>query len=334
MKFQKPDALSDQILIQTADSNAAVRDAAQWEIAKALETPLREGILYGNVLGDIYEVDNWAEGTNVEYPLDLLAPGEEDEFVAYTSPGVGYIAERRVAGDYVTIPTYYINSSVDWELRFARQANWNIVARALEVMQAGFVKKINNDGWHTLLSAVVDRNVLVYDADATAGFFTKRLVSLMKTTMLRNAGGNGTSLKKGRLTDLFVSPEALEDIRNWNIDQIDEVTRREIYMASDDGERLTRVFGVNLHPMNELGESQEYQLFFLNQLAGTLQASDVELVIGLDLANRDSFIMPVNAPVEVFNDPAMHRRQEEGYYGWTRAGFACLDGRRVLAGSF
>lgn len=332
--LEQPDEFTLAMIKQTADSDPRVREAAQWQLAKAIETPLREGVLYGNVLGNIFETMKWPPGTNVEFPLDLLAPGEEDEFVAYTSPGVGYIAERRVNGDFVTVPTYGIANAIDWELKFARQANWNIVARAMEVLQAGFVKKLNNDGWHTILSAAVDRNILVYDADATAGFFTKRLVSLMKTVMVRNAGGNTASVRKGALTDIFLSPEAVEDIRNWNVDQVDELTRREIYLASDDGERLTRVFGVNLHPMNEFGESQEYQLFFTGQLGGSLQGSDVELVIGLDLTNRDSFIMPTTLPIEIFPDPNMHRRGEEGYYGWGEFGFGALDGRRVLAGSF
>ena len=330
--FNKPDEAFINLLVQSAKDGPDGKAGAL--IAKALELPLRQGVLVGSNVEGIFETFSLAPGAVPEYPLDIIAPGEEGDYVAYTIPDEGKIPERAVQSDYVMLPTYRTGNSVDWLLKHARDARYDIVGRAIEGMMAGVTQKINNDCWHLLISAGADRNILVYDADATAGFFTKRLVSLMKTTMLRNAGGNGTSLKKGRLTDLFVSPEALEDIRNWNVDQIDEVTRREIYMASDDGERLTRVFGVNLHPMNELGESQEYQLFFLNQLAGTLQASDVELVIGLDLANRDSFIMPVNAPVEVFNDPAMHRRQEEGYYGWTRAGFACLDGRRVLAGSF
>jgi hypothetical protein len=39
-----------------------------------------------------------------------------------------------------------------------------------------------------------------------------------------------TTYKSSRYT-LLISPEALEDIRNWVVDQIDEKTRREIYCA-------------------------------------------------------------------------------------------------------
>jgi hypothetical protein len=274
-------------------------------------------------------------GSTSEFPLDLLAPGEEDEFVAYTNPGHGRIPERAVEGDYVMVPTYAITSSIDWLLRYARDARWDVIGRAAQVLEASFVKKMNDDGWHTLLSAGVDRNILVYDADAAAGQFTKRVVSLMKTVMRRNGGGNTGSLNRGRLTDVYLSPEALEDIRNWGVDQVDEVTRREIFQAADGSASLTRVFGINLHDMDELGESQEYQNFFSNELSGSLgPSSDVELVVGLDLQSNDSFIMPVRENVQVFEDDNLHRQQRAGMYGWAEMGFAVLDNRRVLLGSF
>jgi hypothetical protein len=204
----------------------------------------------------------------------------------------------------------------------------------MEVMRAGFTKKMNDDGWHTLLAAGVDRNILVYDADAPAGMFTKRLVSTLQNTMRRNSGGNTGSAGRGKLTDLYVSPEALQDVRGWGLDQVDEITRREIYVATENGAPITRIFGVNLHDLDELGEGQEYQQFFLSQLGGELETSDRELVVGLDLSSTDSFVMPVKSPIEIFEDPTMHRQQRVGFYGWTEIGFGVLDNRRIILGSF
>jgi hypothetical protein len=193
---------------------------------------------------------------------------------------------------------------------------------------------MNDDGWHTLLAAGVDRNILVYDGDATRGMFTKRLVSLMQTVMRRNSGGNAASVGRGRLTDLYVSPEALEDIRNWGLDQVDEVTRREIYTSAEGGAPITRIFGVNIHDLDELGVGQEYQSFFTSELGGNLQGSDDELVIGLDQSSNDSFVMPVKEQLQVFEDPTLHRQQRAGYYGWAELGFGVLDNRRIILGSF
>ena len=327
--FEPTPELTD-LLVRSGSLNKEEALAANAEFAKALELPLRRGILNGDILDGIFEPITLSQSATPEFPLDFLAPGTEKDFVAYTIPNHGYIPERHVEGDYVMVPTYDIGASIDYLLKYARDARWDVVGRAMEVLEAQFVKKMNDDGWHTLLAAGVDRNIVVFDSDAAAGQFTKRLVSLMKTVMRRNGGGNSTSNNRGRLTDLYVSPEAMEDIRNWGVDQVDEVTRREIYTAADGS--INRVFGVNLHDLDELGESQEYQLFYTSQLSGSL-GSDVELVVGLDLSKRDSFIMPIREQVQIFEDDTLHRQKRAGFYGWAEQGFAVLDNRRVLLGS-
>jgi hypothetical protein len=320
------------LLRKTGDGDANVAVAAQREMAKALELPLRKGVLVGNILGNIFQSFTVEAGASTEWPTDLIAPGLEGEHVAYTNPGHGRIPERSVESDYVSIPTYAITSSVDYLLRFARDARWDVAARAMQIFDAGFVKKMNDDGWHTLLAAGVDRNILVFDADATSGLFSKRLVSLMQTVMRRNSGGNSASTGRGRLTDLYLSPEGLEDIRNWGFDQLDDATRRDVYNA--DPNSPPSIFGVRLHDLDELGEGQQYQTFVTSDLGGAVQASDLELVVGLDQSMNDSFIMPIKQPLQVFEDPTLHRQQRVGYYGWAEMGFGVLDNRRTILGSF
>jgi len=329
--FEPTPELTD-LLVRSGSSRKEESLAASAEFAKALELPLRQGVLSGNILDGIFEAIKLAPGATPEFPLDFLTPGNEKDFVAYTIPNHGYVPERHVEGDYVMVPTFDIGASIDYLLKYARDARWDVVGRAMEVLEQSFVKKMNDDGWHTVISAGVDRNIVVFDSDAAAGQFTKRLVSLLKTVMRRNGGGNSSSNNRGQLTDLYVSPEAMEDLRNWGIDQVDEVTRREIYVADDGAGIVNRVFGVNLHDLDELGEGQEYQLFFKNVLSGTL-SGDAELVVGLDLRKRDSFIMPVREGVQIYEDDTLHRQKRAGFYGWAEQGFAVLDNRRVILGS-
>ena len=328
--FQPSPELTE-LLVRSGSQDRQVALAANREFAKALELPLRQALLSGDILDGIFEPIQLQQGATPEFPLDFLAPGTERDFVAYTIPNHGYIPERHVEGDYVMVPTYDIGSSIDYLLKYARDARWDVVGRAMEVLEASFVKKMNDDGWHTLLAAGVDRNIVVFDSDAAANQFTKRLVSLMKTVMRRNGGGNSASNNRGQLTDLYVSPEAMEDIRNWGLDQIDEVTRREIYTAADG--TLNRVFGVNLHDYDELGVGQQYQLFYSNVLNGATPPGDSEIVVGLDLRKRDSFIMPVREQVQIFEDETLHRQKRAGFYGWAEQGFAVLDNRRIILGS-
>ena len=331
-KFFEPTPEMNQLLSRAGSLQREESLAATSELAKALELPLRQGVMSGNILGDIFEAINLQPGATAEFPLDFLAPGTEKEFVAFTIPNHGRIPERHVEGDYVMVPTYDVGASIDWLLKYARDSRWDVVGRAMDVLQGQFVKKMNDDGWHTLLSAGADRNILIYDGDASSGMFSKRLVSLLKVVMRRNGGGNSTSINRGELTDLYVSPEGHEDMRNWGVDEVDPITRRDLIVG--EGGLLVRIFQVNLHTLDELGEGQEYQNFYTTDLSGTMPAGKNEIVVGLDLRNRDSFVMPVRAPVQVFEDDTLHRQRRAGMYGWAEHGFAALDTRRVLLGAF
>ena len=331
-KFFEPTPEMDLLLAKSGSMNREESLAATAELAKALELPLRKGVMSGDILDGIFEPIQLGPGATAEFPLDFLAPGTEKDFVAYTIPNHGRIPERHVEGDYVMVPTYDVGASIDYLLKYARDARWDVVGRAMSVMESQFTKKANDDGWHTVISAGVDRNILVFDNDAANGVFSKRLVSLMKTVMRRNGGGNSTSINRGALTDLFLSPEGVEDIRNWGVDEVDDITRRQL--ISQEGGLLTRIFQVNLHDLDELGEGHEYELFYESDLSGSLPSGDTEVVVGLDLRSNDSFVMPVRQAVQVFEDETLHRQRRAGFYGWAEHGFAVLDNRRVLLGSF
>jgi hypothetical protein len=327
----KPDGIVLDLLRKSGSINKPEAIAAQSELTTALTTPLREGLIYVSTIGGVFSPTKIEAGASTEFPLDLLNPGEEDNFVAYANPGHGRIPERSVQSDYVSTPTYTLTSSIDMLLRYAREAQWNVLVRAMNVLRAGFVKKMNDDAWKTVVAAGVDRNILVYDADAAVGQLTKRVVSNMKTAMKRQSGG--INIGSGRLTDIYLSPEALEEIRNWGVDQLDDTSRREVYTATDDASSVTRLFGINMHSLFELGASNQYQNFYTGSLAGTFPGSDTELMVGLDLSGSDSFYMPVKQELAVFDDPELHRKQRMGWYAWSELGFAVLDTRRVILGS-
>lgn len=320
-------------LAKAGSDNLAVASVAQADFAKAVETPLRKVLLSGDIIKGIFTPEDFSTNPRVEYPLDLLTPGDERNFYAYVVPGHGRIPERRVESDYLMIPTYMIGNAIDCTLRYIKFANWPVVQRMIEVMEAGFVKKMNDDGWQTILAAATDRNILVNDPNAAGGQFTPRLITLLRTFMRRNGGGNSATNNRAALTDLYISPESLDDVRAWGLDLIPDAARNAIYTSPDDGTDMVRIFGVNLHSLDELGEGQEYQLYYTSTLAGSLAASDYEICVGLDQSRNDAFVMPwVDAP-QVWEDNTLHRRGMFGMYGRAEMGFACLDSRRTILGS-
>ena len=321
------------LLRATASDNTKVAQAAQKAFAAALSEPLRQGIFDEDNLGGIYRREVLAPGAQANYPLDFVRPGTEDlDFTAITLPKQGRVPERHVEGDELWVPTFQIANSIDWSLRYARDARFDVVGRAIRVYQMGFVRKINEDGWHTLLAAADARGLVVADTAAAAGQFTKELVSRLQTSMTRNAGGNGQA---GRLTDLYLSMEAMEDLRAWDISEIDDVTRREILQSA--GANMASLYGSTLHFMTEFGVGQEYQTYLdttLGRSVTAVDAGDQEFVVGLDLSTNDSFVQPIRQELQTFEDDSLHRQQRAGVYGWMEHGFAVLDNRRVILGTF
>jgi len=325
-----------------ASEDGNVRAAAQRAFAATLAVPLRKAIFDAATTDGIFERDILAPGATPNYPLDFVKPGDEDQFVAFTLPKTGRIPERHVEGDELWVPTFRVGNAIDWDIRYMRMARFDVVARALEVYKEGFVRKNNSDAWRTILAAAKDRGMIVAASGSAPftgslsavspvapGEFTKELISRARTAMTRGAGGNGNA---GALTDVFLSVEAMEDVRSWSATEVDDFTRREIIQASD--KNLAKVYGVNLHHMTEFGEGQEYQLYVTNTLGGTLPASTLEWAVGLDLSTQDSFVEPVVQDLETFEDPNLYRSQKMGVFGWLEHGFAVLDSRRVLMMAF
>lgn len=345
MNYQQYPQQAIEALKATASNDNSVRAEAQRAFAAELNSPLRQGVFDRDNLGGIYEKQVLAPGAQANYPLDFVKPGTEDDYNAFTLPKQGRVPERHVEGDELWVPTFNIGNSIDWSLKYAKEARFDVIMRAIRVYEAGFVRKINSDGWRTLLGAADGRG-LVVTANGTAPFtgsslvptaaagqFTKELISRMKTAMVRGAGGNGNA---GRLTDVYLSLEAMEDIRAWDVDEIDEFTRREIFVSREYG--LAQIYGVVLHEMTEMGEGQEYENFLVNtllrahQTAGSVTAR--EFCVGLDLSTMDSFVMPIREELQTYEDPALYREQRAGIFGWMEHGFAVLDPRRVILGEF
>lgn len=320
------------LLKATASSDRVVRATAQQAFAQALDEPLRKGIFDEDNLGGIYTRELLAPGAQANYPLDFVRPGTEDlDYTAFVLPKQGRIPERRIEGDELWVPTFQVANAINWDLKYARDARFNVVQRALEVYRMGFVRKLNEDGWHTILAAADARGLVVNDSLAQGGQFTKELAAKMQTAMTRNAGGNGQA---GRLTDLYLSMEAAEDIKAWDISEIDDITRREILTSN--AQNMGRLYNTTLHFMTEFGVGQEYQLYITNVLSRSITASnDEEWVVGLDLSTNDSFVQPVRQELQTFPaEDELHRKQQAGVYGLMEHGYAVLDNRRVALGTF
>lgn len=319
-----------KLMIDAASPDYHKAQASLHELAKAFEVPVQEAVLNGYILDNIFDVQPVPKGKTLEYSIDLVTQGNVKNHKAFVLPDTGSIPERHVESDYIKVNTFQIGNSIDCRARLLEVGSFDIMKRMVEILAAGFVDKINDDGWRLIIKALYDRGLKVNDSAAAQGFFTKKLIRAMKTTLLRYGGGNSASNKLRVLTDVFMSLESLDDMATWDLTQVDDATRREIFM-SEDG-TVAKIFGVKLHGLFEFGVGQTYQKYYENTLGGTMTSGKEEIVVALSLKNKDSLVMADESPVEIFEDPTYHRQRRVSLYGWKRHGFACLDNRVGLIG--
>lgn len=328
--FNKPPAHLVDLMKKAGDSDPYVAWPNQRLFAKAISLPLEEALLAGDILGGLFQSVNLTNGESLDYPMDILNPGDEEDFIAYVCPDQGRIPEKQVSADYMHLRTYRIANSIDMILRIIREANWDVLGRALQVMQAGFVQKMNIDGWRTLISSAESRGLEIYDSAATAGVFSRRLLSLMKIEFRRN-GGSFTHVNRRKMTHLYMSPEGIEDIRLWGTGEVDDLTRRDLFLMADG--TMPSIAGVRLVDLDEFGAGQSLNDYYVEVKGSAISNSKLEMVVGADLTNP-SFVMPIRESLMITNDPMLHRSQKAGFYGWFEGGFAALDNRDLLIGAF
>lgn len=326
---------SEQLLKTIAacgSPNAEVAHAAKLDFATAVAVPLNQGTFNGDIWSEVYQSQVFQPGVAIEFPIDPIVPGTESEYAAYTIPGEGKIPERHIEGDYVMVPTYETGDAIDFNTKYLRDCRWDLVRRALQVLEASFTRKFNTDAWRVIVKSGYDRNLQIYDSAATAGVFSKRLVALLQTTMARQAGGNTSSVDRGVLTHLYLSIERAQDMRSWALSEVDDFTRREIFVSPSTG--LNEVFGTQMRPINELGVGQEFQDYFIDTLGGSMSGSKLEIVVGLDLsAGHNEFFHPIREAIQLEPDVTLARQRRRGWYAYQESGWTNLRARSVLLGS-
>ncbi len=327
------------LLRKTADPCIEVAMAAQHQLAKAIELPLRKGYFVGNTIADIYTREDVDPATAAKYPVDFIGPSGERQYQAFLIADEGGLPDRLVKGTEVTIDTFDLGNRISWKLQYARVARWPMVERALRVFRDGFTHKINDLGWRVITKAAGNRVDTQYSR-VTGAAFTLGLLSDMQLKMKR-----GIEFARNELTDLYVSSEVMKDIRDFaTTTSIDYLTRRDIFKAqprsAGNGTEVIvpSIYGVNIHENKQFGIGRDYNTNF-NTDKGSggingFSATTDEVIIGLDLTpeGRDAFMMPVRRDLEMFEDRKLHDQQKAGVYGWMELAFAVLDDRRCLPG--
>lgn len=333
----------------TASGDPEARKA----IAAAIAIPILQLVRDMSLARQLFAVEQLEPGALASYPI-----ADDFEAPIFILPKLGYVPQNYIEapGEEVYVPTFNIGTSFDWSLKYARDGRIDIAERAMRNAARAIVDYEEECAWRLLAPASTSAfpgkgllgprpaPIVEIDGGPAAGFLSKELLNQMMVRMERN---------RRILTDVYVSPEDLADIREWGDSAVDEVTRREIYVAGG----ANNIYGVKLHKVHQLGATGRYNINSNDSAAGIFKvgsggkfndyqpthANKVDAngalvtagetqIYGLDLTANDSLVMPIKQDLEFFDDPALHRSQKQGFYGWEELGFAVLDTRMLVMG--
>jgi hypothetical protein len=315
--------------------------------------PILQEINLKSVIRELFSVDVLPPGAMAVYPV-----ADDFDIPVWVLPGLGYIAQNLIegVGEDVIVPTFTVSASADWKLSYAIHSRVDILQRAISKLASAIAEYEEESGWRVIVPAATTnfagqgllkaRPAPVYEVAASengAGYLSKELINQMIVGMAR---------KDRKLTDLWVSPEAIADIREWTDTDIDPTTRREVFQAGGMG----RIWNVQFHELYHLGpqgkfnindSTSSYGIFKdtggayndytvdngnIVDSDGNVTTAGETQVWGFDLTVNDSLVMPVRKEYEAIEDPALHREQKQGFYGWSEFGMACLDSRMLCLG--
>ena len=342
--------------------NQIVAREASEAFAAFLGPVVQEVIQQAGTASGIYQDAPYDEDDSPSYPLDLYYNESKNFITVWSQNAAGGMPSSHVEGlEELKISTYRLDSAISFNKRYARRARLDVISKAIERMAQEVLVKQERNAWAVALKALANASTgddtLTHAIRSTPGdtAFTLALMNTLLTRMTRineSFAGGTPANPYSRLTDLYMAPERMADIRsfaynavgNGNTDLPANV-RENVYNAAGASE----IYGVSLHEMVELGVGKKYCTLFssmggsggsfdLHSSESTHAAFDAadDLMVGFD-NSKGAFLRPIarNAesgstfvalPDDQYN---VTRADKAGFYGSLEEGRVCIDARAV-----
>jgi hypothetical protein len=349
-----------ELIKKMADPNRIVALEAQQAFAEYIRPAVEVVLNQKATASAVYKDLAYSKNDRPTIPLDQFIGTREKHVSIWSQTVAGGLPTNLIQGlgEY-TFQTYYLNSAVSFYNDYIKNANLPVLTAGIERMVNELVVKQERNAWSPLLAAlaVASTNSLDHVQTSTiAGVFQLEDLNKMFTRIDRiwASYSNGTpDLNIGTgLTDLFVSPEIIAQVRAFAYNPMNvrggykagtteqdggnvalpDGVREQIFRAGG----LMSIYDVNLHKLLELGKNAKYNTVFDGYYGGSFNPATQEIVIGMDLS-RDVFLRPVitdddwgSGQVIIRPDDQFYARSEKtGFYSKLEEGRVILDDRAL-----
>ena len=351
--------------------DATVAREAQEAFAAFIGPVIQKVIKQSATAGAIYTDVTYDEDDNPSYPLDLYYDQSAGHVTVWSQSMAGGLPTSLTEGvKELKISTYRLDAAVSLLKKYARKSRLDVVSKALERMSQEVLVKQERNAWAVILKALANSSSTNSGA-ANSGHILatnkesefsvadiSRLMTHMKRISASFANGTSDPSDSFGLTDLYVSPEVLEQIRSFAYNTLNTRNASNGVMGLPDNVRedvwrgagMSEIYGVSIHDLVELGISKKYNTLFgtfaQNGIAHTgsteigaqstnFATADDEILIGVD-ASKEAFIRPVAQNADngatftaLPDDQFTQRADKVGFYGAMEEGRVCIDARAV-----
>tara|TARA_Y100000310_G_C20629946_1_gene788088 strand:+ start:443 stop:1585 length:1143 start_codon:yes stop_codon:yes gene_type:complete len=363
-----------ELIKALGSKNPAVAREASEAFAAFLGPVIQQVLLQAGTAGRIYTDAPFNEDDSPSYPLDLYYNEGVGNISIWSQTMAGGLPTSMVSGGQeLKIATYRLDSAVGFLKKYARRSRLDVVSKGLERMAQEILVKQERNAWAVVLKALANavtgtqKHVI---GSTTANVFQvhdmNRLITLNKRLNESFADGTPEAAYSNGVTDLFLSPEVMEQVRAFAYQPMNTRTvgtgndialpdsiRENVFRAAG----MPEIYGVTLNELLELGVAQKYNVLFgsiitsdgatgvptggdngalAHDSASAFLPHDNELVVGVD-NSKGAFIRPVatadNASGGSFtvlpDDQFTQRADKIGFYGFLEEGRVCIDSRAI-----
>lgn len=326
---------------------------------------IQQVLLHAGSASNIFVDNEFDEDDNPSYPLDLYYNESVNHVSIWSQNIAGGLPSSHIEGmSEMKISTYRLDSAVSFLKRYARRGRLDVISKAIERMVQEVLVKQERNAWAVIMRALAEARTAglthVQHANTALRFLPEDMNAMMVRIKRINASwadGTPSEPYSRGLTDLYVSPEVMREVRGFAYNPV-QVTAGGASLSNStmglpdnvrqniwDSAGMSELYGVVLHELLELGLLKKYEKLFASFATagdftgpggvGNYATGTDHLCVGFDLS-RDAFIRPVARQHEsggtftaLPDDQYVARAEKTGFYGFLEEGRVCLDARAV-----
>tara|TARA_R110000824_G_scaffold107299_4_gene253495 strand:+ start:9976 stop:11124 length:1149 start_codon:yes stop_codon:yes gene_type:complete len=364
-------------LIQAMGSkNRDTAYEAQVALAEFIGPVINEVVSNAPTLSNLFTPLQYNADDNPSIPLDVYYDISDEDYInVYSTNSPGGLPTNQVTPTHseLKLMTYKLDTAISFDKKYASRSRLDVVSKSFTRAAQEILLKQERTSGNLLLGALASATTTVngatkkhtIQANQANRFLLDDLNAMMTLAKrIRPSWAGGTPVAgSAGLTDIIVSPETVEDLREMAYNPINTreadgtAAGAQQGLAAPDSLRagmytsagIPEFYGVSVMEIHELGPNSKFQKIFNvldsssidNNPNGGRSAQTVgdddDLVLGID-RSRDAFVRAIAVDQEtgsefnlVADDQYSVRQAKVGWFGSIEEGRVVLDDRAIVA---